>query len=640
MNIVDEARRLTANGWKIFPLEPRSKNPLPGSNGWHGAKPDPTPWERNPNLNLGLPMAANGLIAFDIDGQFGKDSLTRLEAELGPLPTTRTHRRGNGHHLIFAVPNADQFKTFTIASNRDGNHEELRLIANGYLVAPPSIHPDGEFYDLADHPVVALPERWRRYLHQLRQQARQEREALRVAIPRDDRPGDDYNDHVTCEEILEQHGWTFWKQDQKGTHWTRPGKTRGTSAVVYRDNGKAHIYSSSAPIDADQQYDSFGLLARLDFNSDFGAATRHIATLGFGNPAQPMPPIEIAAAPPTVTPADTGSDWERLDAAAIATQILDGTLKPETPDIGNIPNAPALMYRGRVNQIFGESGGGKTWIALHLIAETLRNNEHVLLVDYEDSLLGTTSRLLALGITIPQLARLDYRNPDTSIGHAAGHLDHTHDYALIVVDSTGESLAAGGVDDVDSEIARWFALVRQTLNLPGNPAILLIDHIAKSREANPLYAIGSQRKRAAVTGAAYRVDTVVPFAQGRNGIVKLTVAKDRLGTRPRAAVACEAHITSELGQVRIDLQLSEAAQAAAEGKPFRPTVLMERVSIYIEDNPECSWNSIRRHVTGNEEHLGQALKILCDEGYVAVGSGPRKALLNTSIKPFRNTLID
>ena len=66
-----------------------------------------------------------------------------------------------------------------------------------------------------------------------------------------------------------------------------------------------------------------------------------------------------------------------------------------------------------------------------------------------------------------------------------------------------------------------------------------IDHVPKSKDAPLDYAIGSQRKRGAVTGALYRVDQFHKMAQGRTGAVKLTVAKDRLGTRPKGSVAAE-----------------------------------------------------------------------------------------------------
>ena len=648
-DMLTEALELAATGFHIVPIQPGKKHPA--MKAWQNAATRNADTIRNwwtglyRNHGIGIATGYDGLFVIDLDMHGDTNGiqtwidLCDQHPELN-MDTVMAVTGTGGMHIYFRAPEGTEIRND--AGRRLGPGIDIRGIG-GQVLAPPTLHPNRipyawiEGHTPHDKTVVdAHP-----ILLQLiaTQPDTPTKPAPPVTTDTDDSPAAWFNNNTTWPQLLERDGWTHTRTDPSGEqHWTRPGKNsrEGTSATVgYKGADVFVCFTSSVPeLDPNRAYSRFGYEAATRHHGDRSAAARHIRTLmpTNGTPAHTTNPNP--AAPATADPA-IASDWERLDAAHIAQQILDGTINPETPDIGHIPNTAGLIYRGRINQIFGESGGGKTWIALHLIAETLQRGEHTLLIDYEDSLLGTVTRLLNLGVTIQQLALLDYRNPDTSIGHATEHLDHTHNYTLIVIDSTGESLAAGGVDDVDAEVARWFALVRQTLNLPGNPAILLIDHIAKSKDANPLYAIGSQRKRAAVTGAAYRVDTVIPFAQNRNGIIKLTVAKDRLGTRPRGTVACEAHIISNQGTVNITLQLSDAQQAAAAGRPFRPTILMERVSRHIEDNPGCNWNQIRHQVTGNVKHLSDALKLLCDEGYVHVGNGPRNALLNTSIKPYR-----
>lgn len=83
-----------------------------------------------------------GLFVMDIDGDAGKAALEKLEAEHGELPQTWESITGSGgYHLVFRANGADIRNTASsIAPGVDirGN--------NGQIIAPPSIHPNGNFY--------------------------------------------------------------------------------------------------------------------------------------------------------------------------------------------------------------------------------------------------------------------------------------------------------------------------------------------------------------------------------------------------------------------------------------------------------------------------------------------------------------
>ncbi|ETJ40481.1 hypothetical protein Q604_UNBC05623G0001, partial [human gut metagenome] len=67
------------------------------------------------------------------------------------------------------------------------------------------------------------------------------------------------------------------------------------------------------------------------------------------------------------------------------------------------------------------------------------------------------------------------------------------------------SLRADGVEqNSDGEVSAWFARLARPLADTG-PDVLLLDHQAKNRQEkdSSRYAIGSQRKLAAVNGTAY-----------------------------------------------------------------------------------------------------------------------------------------
>jgi hypothetical protein len=81
----------------------------------------------------------------------------------------------------------------------------------------------------------------------------------------------------------------------------------------------------------------------------------------------------------------------------------------------------------------------------------------------------------------------------------------------------------------------------------------------------------------------------------------------------------------------------QVSETDAPSDTFRPTVLMERISRFLESQDEaCSQNHIRERVTGKVAALLQALDLLVAEGYVEAFEGPRGARLHRSVERFRD----
>lgn len=114
--------------------------------------------------NVGLVMGEQGdgtyLVAFDIDGERGRQKLADLEARLGPMPETlaaRSGRADGGEHRIFALgPGQD--------SKRIGNRVQLGLdvrAKGGQIVVCPSLHTSGSRYTWSnDCSFATLPDEW------------------------------------------------------------------------------------------------------------------------------------------------------------------------------------------------------------------------------------------------------------------------------------------------------------------------------------------------------------------------------------------------------------------------------------------------------------------------------------------------
>ncbi|QQR80743.1 MAG: bifunctional DNA primase/polymerase [Deltaproteobacteria bacterium] len=98
------------------------------------------------------------------------------------------------------------------------------------------------------------------------------------------RPGDDFNQRTSWEEILQPSGWKIEKISGSTKYWRRPGKTDpGCSATTGYCGDLLYIFSSNAgPFEADKGYSKFAAFALLNHNGDFKAAAIDLAKQGFG----------------------------------------------------------------------------------------------------------------------------------------------------------------------------------------------------------------------------------------------------------------------------------------------------------------------------------------------------------------------
>lgn len=145
-------------GWPTIPLRARDKRPA-NSNGLTGASTDMNQinewWKRWPNSNIGL-RTGDVFDVLDVDGPIGVVSLGLTIVEYlgttkykhpGPVQST-----GKGYHLLF-IP--------TGARNFAGKHPGLDFRGrSGYVVASPSIHPNGHQYRWARDGELPEPPDW------------------------------------------------------------------------------------------------------------------------------------------------------------------------------------------------------------------------------------------------------------------------------------------------------------------------------------------------------------------------------------------------------------------------------------------------------------------------------------------------
>jgi hypothetical protein len=145
VHMVDYALAYAEIGWSVIPLK-RDKRPyeswLQYQTTRAGKKQIKAWWEKWPNANIGIVTGkiSGNLVVIDIDSPEG---LVALEGELGEIPATISQRTGaeGGQHLLFYSENGDSF------TNMARVITGIDVRANGgYIVAAPSIHPNGKTY--------------------------------------------------------------------------------------------------------------------------------------------------------------------------------------------------------------------------------------------------------------------------------------------------------------------------------------------------------------------------------------------------------------------------------------------------------------------------------------------------------------
>lgn len=143
-------------GWAVFPVSQKSKKPLT-PHGCKDAKKDPGAirfwWKKYPDASIGVATGSiSNLIVIDEDidedkGIDGTHQMLLWERENGDLPETISAITGRGgSHRYYKYEGKDQ-------KNRAGIIEGVDVRGEGgYVIAPPSVHPNGTMYEWENDP--------------------------------------------------------------------------------------------------------------------------------------------------------------------------------------------------------------------------------------------------------------------------------------------------------------------------------------------------------------------------------------------------------------------------------------------------------------------------------------------------------
>lgn len=356
---------------------------------------------------------------------------------------------------------------------------------------------------------------------------------------------------------------------------------------------------------------------------------------------------------------NASSSWRFED----LTQLASGIELPPTPTVFQREDGQGLFYRGAVNDLHGEPGCGKSMIAQIATAQELKADRDVIYIDYEDSARNVVKRLLLLGVSGEQIiGHLHYVRPSakpsspTSLGGWRETLDYADTATLAIIDGVTSCLAYAGLDsNSGDDIAAWYNTMPRLISACG-PAVVLIDHVVKSKDNRGRYAGGSMQKLALIDGISYSVDMTKPVGKGVKGTIVIKSGKDRIseieehcavnwsnGSHLREAARIEINSTDpKLMHVTIarpNMMPSEDRQAKRDD--FRPTGLMEKISQLVEnaiEEPSQSelFDALKSDGSGAKTAImSKAIRLLLEEGYVTNRASRHNRACYRSARPYR-----
>jgi len=233
--------------------------------------------------------------------------------------------------------------------------------------------------------------------------------------------------------------------------------------------------------------------------------------------------------------------------------IFEAGLEPIYPDLLWRRDAHALLYKKKLNVIFGAPEAGKTWIAIIAACEQTALGNTIIVLDYEDDARSYLTRMQQAGADMDLAIEHSYHYTlNQPIDTLNENLHGLNQAELVIVDTTNSAMVLQDLDPLSNKDALKFINDIRALRIHTDAAWLLLDHEPISTGNGRRQAIGAQSKLGAVDGAQYRAIAVQQPRPGAKGAIALYLTKDRAGGVRRSAGEPDEHGIQHAATVMLD----------------------------------------------------------------------------------------
>jgi hypothetical protein len=294
---------------------------------------------------------------------------------------------------------------------------------------------------------------------------------------------------------------------------------------------------------------------------------------------------------------------------------LEGNVKTEKPTVAQVlPDGRCLFYAGRLNELHGEPGEGKTNVLIATTNAVLEQGGTVVYIDPEDTPGGFVRRAIGLGGNAEALkTRCRYlHNPSPEEITAAQAWSAEHKPTLVILDGLAEGLSAEGLnEDIAGDVLK-FARLRLRPFAEHGAAVVVADHVPKNTDSRGRWARGSGAKLGRYDGLVLEIKLGRAYTPTEAGYVKLCISKDRNGgAGARGAMLSEVHFLPDTDRTLVSFTPPEGAGN------WRPTAIMEKIVSHLETFGQDTKNGVCKAIGSKRETVMLAIKLLIDDGTVA-----------------------
>ena len=290
-----------------------------------------------------------------------------------------------------------------------------------------------------------------------------------------------------------------------------------------------------------------------------------------------------------------------------------------TPAILVTVDGTPVVYAGKVSWLYGEPSSGKSWVSIITANEAVLQGGRVLVMDFEDTATTYKQRgsIIAFdpGVYDDSFAYFNVAVPDspTALAGAIEWLEGAVNPAmnLVVIDAAESS----GCPSDGKDIMPWATKMIHPWRGKGY-AVLVVDHVPKSLDNRPMGPIGSQAKRAQITGAALSVKGT-PWTKQADGKIYLINEKDRPGDLPAGRGKAIAVIEGNWADIGGERAFGYSISAGSDRTPETP-LNRQILEMIANAGPEGvkGKRTIRLKVQGKNNAKDSALQGLIDTGLV------------------------